>query len=388
MKQSLFSVIRLFLTGLILLMVFSHGDADGGAYKIPEPNSNNGQKWRIGYMEGGPYENYQSVFRAFIDQLMENGWIKESALPVPSNPAETRTLWEWLASGSRSAYLEFPADAFWSGNWNQKRREENASRAIKRFNKKGDIDLMLAFGTWAGLDLANNDHKTATMLFSTSNPVRAGIVKNEKDTGYDHFHVRIDSDRYKRQIRLFHNIIGFEKLGIAYQNTPDGRTYAALDDVRDVARELDFEVVECFYPRQPANSLKEKQTVLECHRKLAPRIDAFYLTEQTGVNLHNLRDLLVPFFKYQIPTFAQRRTYEVKRGVLMSLAQIDFKRRAGFHAQIFSRILNGEKPRNLPLFFEDTQEIAINLETARIIEIDLPLELMAGAKEIYDHIEE
>lgn len=352
---------RLIVAGLVLLAAFTHAAAGSGEYQILEPALNNGKKWRIGYMEGGPYENYQALLKAFAKVLMETGWITETPFPKPLNPSETQTIWDWLASDVQSGYLDFAADAYWTDDWDKKRRQINKTNAIKRLNEKRDIDLMLAFGTWAGMALANNDHSTPTMLFSASDPIRAGIIKSARDSGYDHLHARVDPDRYKRQIRLFHQIFGFKKLGIAYQDTPDGRTYAALDDLKDVARELDFKVIECFFPRQIAYSREEKNTLLECHRKLAARIDAFYLTEQTGVNRDNLHELLIPFFKHQIPTFAQRRTYEARYGVLMSLAQIDFARRAKFHGCIFSKILHGSKPRDLPQIFKDDQEIAINL---------------------------
>jgi ABC-type uncharacterized transport system substrate-binding protein len=128
--------------------------------------------------------------------------------------------------------------------------------------------------------------------------------------------------------------------------------------------------------------------MVECYQKLAPDIDAFYITAHVGVNIKNLPKLLAPLLKYNVATFSQNRTDEVKHGVLMSLAKQDFQHFGRFHAEIFARILNGAKPRDLPQVFESPQEIAINLETARRIGFRFPRDSLAGAKEIYNHIEQ
>ena len=90
---------------------------------------------------------------------------------------------------------------------------------------------MLAFGTWAGLDLANNLHKTDTMVISASNAILSGIIKSVGDSGYDHVHAWIDPDKTKRQLRLLHKIIGFKRLGLAYENNKIGKSYAELDEM-------------------------------------------------------------------------------------------------------------------------------------------------------------
>ncbi len=97
-------------------------------------------------------------------------------------------------------------------------------------NKK-DIDLLLAFGTWAGQDFANHQHVTPTMVISASNAVKAGVIKSVEDSGYDHVHAWIDPKKSERQVRLFHDIIKFKRLGLAYEDDLDGRSYAAVDDV-------------------------------------------------------------------------------------------------------------------------------------------------------------
>lgn len=371
-----------------LFLLFSAGfAADSCSDPTPGPKTNGGKPWRIGYMEGGPYHEYQAILKAFAANLAEAGWIEKHKSPSTSDDKETLAIWSWLASDVRSEYLEFAEDAYWSSEWDSEIHKKNTATAIARFNTKNDIDLMLAFGTWTGSGLANNLHSVPTMIFASSDPVRSEIVTSVEDSGFDHIHARLDPTKYERQIKLFHGIIGFKKLGIAYLDTDDGEAYAGISDIKRVARKIGFETVECVCQREKAYSTAEKQRLVNCHWDIAPRIDAFYLTMQTGVNLKNLPALLEPFFKHQVPTFAQGRTFEVKHGVLMSLAQSDFMSIGKFHADIFSRILNGSKPRDLPQRHEDNQEIALNLETARRIGFHFPIEIVAGASKVYRRIE-
>ena len=378
-----------FVQCLTLLIIFGINpvgySADMGSAMKPVKKSD-GTRWRIGYMEGGPYHDYQSVLKAFIKQLAKTGWIEQAMFPKSVNDRETLTLWNWLCHDIKSDFLEFVPDAYWSADWDDQKRVQNKNDAIQRLNECKEIDLMLAFGTHAGVDLANNDHAVNTMLFSSADPIGSGIVKSASDSGYDHFHTRVDPYRYQRQLRLFHEIVGFKKLGVAFSDTRERRTYAALDDIHKVSKELNFQVIECAYSDIKAYSEEEKQALLDCHRKLAIQCDAFYVTFQNVVNNDNLRDLLKPFFEHKIPTFAQGRTFEVQQGVLMSLASMNFEDLAKFHVQIMTRILNGEKPRDIPQLYESKMEIAINLETAKKIGFHFPMDILAGAREIYENI--
>ena len=104
---------------------------------------------------------------------------------------------------------------------------------------------MIAMGTWAGKDLANNRHHTPMMVLSTSDPIGSGIIKSVEDSGLDHVHARVDPYRYERQVRIFHDLVTFKKLGVAYEDSVIGRSYAAVEMIENVAKERNFEVFHC-----------------------------------------------------------------------------------------------------------------------------------------------
>jgi ABC-type uncharacterized transport system substrate-binding protein len=350
------------------------------------PDTNKGKRWRIGYHEGGAYGDYQKVFIATMQALMAMGWIEKIEIP-PQEGEQTKDLWNWLASNAKSKYIEFVKDAHYSANWDKKLRKSMNEEIIDRMNRKKDIDLIIAAGTWAGQDLANNRHKTPTIVISTSNPLSSGIIKSLEDSGYDHVHARMNPYRYERQVRIFHDIIGFKKLGIAYENSPSGRVYAALDKVEMIAKERGFEIVSCYSLDEVPDVKVSEKSVGKCFQQLGKKVDAIYVTIQNGVNKRSVPGLVKITNLDRIPTFAQSGSHEVKYGFLMSISKENLQPLGRFHAETIAKVLNGAKPRQLPQLFEGPVAIAINLKTAQIIGFDPPVDVLAVADEIYREIE-
>lgn len=348
------------------------------------PLTNNGKKWRIGYYEGGPYINYPVNLRTIAKGLHELGWMETISIDEKIDPTDSKTVWDEL-SKANSEYIQFVSDAYWSANWNKKVRVENTKNAIKRL-QSGDIDFMIAMGTWAGQDLANNNHSVPTMVVSTSDPVLSNIVKSVEDSGYDHVHAKCDPTRYIRQVKLFHNMVGFKKLGIVYENTVEGRTYAALADVENVAREKGFELIKCEAPFSGVEEKKAVEAVIRCHEQLAPKVDAVYVTVHRGIVGQYMPEIMAPLFENKIPTFSMRGPDEVKSGVLLCISRGGFVAVGRYHAEIMAQIFNGAKPRELDQVFLDPKLIAINLKTAEIINYIIPPEFLKVTDEIYKEI--
>ena len=235
------SVQRIFFWLIIVLITGYHLQAiaaDKGHFTT-KPTTNNGQKWRIAYYEGGPYIDYKLIFSETIKALMKMGWIEEEPLPLSAGE-ETANLWNWLATNAKSKYLTFVKDAHYSANWEDDERAKTVKTILKRLNSERDIDLIIAMGTWAGKDLANGSHHTNTMVVSASDAISAGIIKSTEDSGFNHVHAYVDPNRFERQVKFFHEMIGFRKLGVIYENTVTGRSYAAIDTVERIAKEQSF----------------------------------------------------------------------------------------------------------------------------------------------------
>ncbi len=349
------------------------------------PITNSDKPWRIGYYEGGPYIEYQKVLTATVKGLMDLCWIETQKIPNQEGE-QTDALWKWLTTNLNSDYIEFVNNGHYSAGWEDESRENLKQQVIQRLAKKQDIDLMIAMGTWAGQDLANNKHSTNTLILSSSDPIASGIIKSIDNSGFKHVHATVDPDRYERQLRVFHDITGFKKLGIAYEDTQNGRSYAAMDTIKSLSEEIGFSIVPCHTKSDIKDIRFAEHSVVRCFQQLVETADAIYVTEQGGVTKNTLPVLVQTANRHHIPTFSQSGSEEVKHGILASLSQANFKFFGEFHATTAAQIFNGAKPSELNQHFKEPPRMAVNLKTAEIIGFNPPLLLLGASDEIYQEI--
>jgi ABC-type uncharacterized transport system substrate-binding protein len=345
-----------------------------------------GGKWRIAYVEGGTYENYQKVLKSFVRGLENLGWLQAGETFHKTRFPDERALWAWLSQNASSDYLEFVPDAFWSANWEDEARERNREEAIARLSGRGGIDAVIAMGTWAGQDLANDRHSIPVIVCQSSDAVRAGIVKSARYSGRAHVFALCDPARYKRQVSIFHDIVGFRKLGVAFEDSPTGRVYAAIEDVRDVSRQQGVELIECHATTNTPDSAQAVASYRACYERLAAEADAVLITHSMTVTPRTMPELFEPLLDAKVPTFAQMGSEAVRRGALLSLSQTDFQAIGMFYARTLAQILRGASPGSLLQVFEDPPVLAINMETAKRIGFNPPSDILAESEEVFTSI--
>ncbi len=346
-----------------------------------------GSKWRIGYLEGGQFPDYEVITKATVRGLIALGWMQPLDLPPQNNP-EAGGFWRWLAANAKSDHLEFVADAYYApGDFDRDRRAAVRAELIERLNAKRDIDLVIAMGTWAGQDLAQDDHAVPSIIGSTSDPIKAGIIPNADDSGRDHIHAKVEPERYQRQLRLFNDIVPFGRLGVVYEDSAEGRTFGGVGAVEEVARERGFEVVACHAPFNNVTPEEAQAGAERCYGEVAGKVDAVYVTVHRGITKDSLPRIVQRLTAAKAPSFSMLGSSEVRKGVLMSIAQADFSYVGQFHAEVIAKVFNGAKPRQLAQRWADPAKIAINLKTAQQIGFDPPVDILLAADEIYEEIQ-
>ncbi len=341
-----------------------------------------GAKWRIGYFESGDYSEYPRTLRVTVEGLQKLGWL---SLPAMPDGLSGRQMWEFLADNARSDTLEFVRDAWWQpGNFDAAQRPAVREAIKQRLSTRRDIDLIIAMGTWAGQDMAAMGTPVPTIVASTSDAIGARIARSAQDSGQDNLHARVQPERYQRQVRLFHEIVPFKRLGLVYEDSPEGRTYSAVEAVEQVAREQHFEVLTCNAPSNGIPPEVATRNAMECYAKLAPQVDAAYVTVHRGVTPASIDTVAEILRQARVPSFSMLGSEEVKHGLLLSLAQADYSYVGLFYAETMARIFNGAKPRDLSQVWIDPAKIALNLETARVIGFDPPVDILLAADEVYE----
>ncbi len=376
MKKCLILFITLITTAILMGEVSSKP----GAVKSTK-------QWRVGYYQGGEYVDYQMNFLGILQGLKELDWIEYDEIPESIRNGEVKDMWAWLGKSVKSDYLVFAQDAFWDANWEQDTREKLREEILRRLgDEERKLDLMFAAGTWAGLDIVNDRHDTPTIVFSTSDPVQSGIIPSYDSNRYDHTFVVCFPYRFRAQLQIFHEIVGFHRLGVVYEDTETGRSYASLATIHEMAQEYDFEVIEEHCVQDRPDKEQTLKDLIACHKRLAPRIDAMYLTEFETMEPKNMEILLHPFFEYKIPTFSQSGIEEVPYGVLMSLGSEDPVYVGRFVAKTIGRILNGATPGKQENRFNSPPRLSINMETARRIGFDVPMDVLEMSDNVYNEI--
>ncbi len=342
-----------------------------------------GRPWRIGYLQSGHYAEYPKTLAAIAEGLRRLGWLQ---LPddMPKD-LDGQALWSWLASHARSTTLEFVADASWEpGDFDESLRVPTREAILQRIRAQRDLDLMLAMGTWAGQDMRAIGPPIPTVVASVSDPLAAGISDSARDSGRDNLTVRVEPERYQRQLRLFHDIVSFKTLGLVYEDSEAGRSYAALGAAQQVGRELGFSIESCDARSSNIPTDQAIHNAVECYRDLARRnVDAVYITSHRGVTPESIKDIAAILARAKIPSFSMAGSSEVRSGVLLSLAQADLSSVGLFQAEAIARIFHGALPRQLNQIWVDPPKIALNLSTARTIGFDPPVDILLAADEVY-----
>ncbi|MDR1857775.1 MAG: hypothetical protein LBR22_11605 [Desulfovibrio sp.] len=312
---------------------------------------------RIGYLEAGPYWVYKNIWNAFVNAMNEYDDMR----------------------------CTFPQDARFSPGWDPDGTRGLPEKARELMGRK-DLDLVVGMGTAAVKALlAANDGRLPILGMGMADPVAAGVVASADDSGTDNFTCRVSVDRLSSMFRAFHDVVRFKKLGIMYHDSLEGRTYTALDDAIAIASEMGFSLVI-------HDGLSAEESVQECRKGLEDLrqrgMDAFFVAPLNCFELDSdgLMPLLQTLMEWKIPTFSRGGSEHVKAGALMGVSTWDFDPVGTSLAEQAHAILDGAKPRSLPMRERFEPSIALNLAVAKIIDFHFPFELLVAADELLETI--
>ncbi len=353
------------------------------------------QKHNIGVVIYGIWEefpDYSEVFVGMINGLTEIGWIdpiEEAAFyydPEMRHIKEVIDIIEMIEVNEYSKYLNISRDLYFDLEWDTETARSQAFQNL--ISEDSAVDLIIALGTGPGQVFSGlDDLKIPVVADSISDPLGSGIIDSYEDSGQDFLTVRVDPDRYKRQIRMFYDVVGFESLGIIYEDTAEGRTYGAVNDVELIAQEKGFKVVHNtdVLPVDAGEEACEKQYLVAIN-ELCQEADSVYLGIVNGLSSRNLPNIMEIINGYKIPSFSMKGSAYVKQGVLFGVSESEEIATGIYNAKNIVQILRGKLPRTINQIFEHVPHIAINMAEATKIEYDIPIDIIASSDEIYTDI--
>jgi ABC-type uncharacterized transport system substrate-binding protein len=247
-----------------------------------------------------------------------------------------------------------------------------------------DVDLVIAFGGVAGKIFSGfKDYPVPVLVEGITDPVGSGIIYSVEDSGRDFLTCRVDPGQYQRQIQLFHDFVGFKRLGIIYGDGDYGRLYGAVHDVDLAASKIGFEVVRNTKVKEKLSPDTPK-LYLDALRDIVGKVDAVYLGASTALTEYGIAgEAAEILIDAKVPSFSLEGEIRVRDGVMLGVSSTESEKFGLYNAQKIIAMLAGESPRALNQKMEGVPSIVLNLGTARKIGRDIPLSVLSTIDQIY-----
>ena len=335
-------------------------------------------KLRIGYVESETFDNYSRQLSGIFAGFQKLG-IVESNYKVDLSEVDTKKIWNSICNNYTSDKIEFVEDMYFN------MKNVNESDYIKMANRD-DVDLIITMGTVAGKYFLTNETKNKFMVFACADPISGRIVKSETERYKDNSFAHIDRTRYERQIRAGHNLFKFKRIGVVYQDTPEAFSYSAIDKLRKLSDELNFEVVEKHVIEAQNENDYDRyyEDLKQAYKELTNEgIDSLYITTATIEN-EKLMDLLdEDIYPNNIFTIAQTSEQQVEYGALIGFVINDGMEQGYFAASQIKSYLEGTPFNELEQVNDDTPKMALNYDIAKRIKLKIPMSTMLIIDSIY-----
>ena len=232
--------------------------------------------------------------------------------------------------------------------------------------------------------VANNDAalvakaatSTVPIVFATGgDPVGEGLVTSLNRPGGN-----------VTGVVFFNSLIGAKRLELLHRIAPKATTIGMLVNPRGPTTEADRNNVQI-----AAQAIGQQLVILDVNSEgdIEPAFatlvqrGAGALFVGTGAFLNSYREKLVALAaRHALPASYVSREAVVAGGLMSYAPSItDSFHQAGLYA---GRILNGERPADLPVVQSTKFEFVINLKTAKTLGLDVPAQLLALADEVIE----
>ena len=298
---------------------------------------------RIGYLCPESPELFTSRLKAFHEGLGEIGFVEGRNVVIN---------YQW----AEGQYARLPA---------------LAADLVAR-----DVDVIVAPGGAPVALAAKDTGTTKTIVFEMGgDPVQLGVVDSLSRPGGNITGVSsLSVDVSPKRLELMHELLPtVAKLAVA-ANPTSPTANSQLQRLRSAAESLGLHL-------QVLNASMEKEfeSVFSAVGQESASGLVFTSDPYFAFRSGQLAELAM---KYRVPAITQSRDFP-NAGGLMSYGG-DFTqshRRAGVYA---GRILNGEKPSDLPVQLVTKVELFVNLKAAKMLGVEFSTSLISGADEVIE----
>ena len=320
--------------------------------------------------------------------LEEAGWITEGSISFTVEKIEKEKMYvdemyRILQETNLGPFIEFSPGACYYLAYEE---EDEIAADLEKRVREGDIDLVIATGTSAGVFVKGLNLEVPMIDFSATDPVASGIIDSATDgSGDPDIWAQVEPSLPLRQLKYYHSIKPFDSLGVIIYGD---ETISGVPDIEKSAEEIGFSLTKYNIEEQPRETQAEKEKYYELVEEEILRIteegiDAFFLTVDLINDMEYLMPLLSHFYDKGIPVYLMDDVSVVEAGALMLISANDMENVGRFVADVIARTLNGAEAGSLPCVYTSAPSIYVNYDIARKIQYPLSFEFLAACDQIF-----
>ncbi len=239
-------------------------------------------------------------------------------------------------------------------------------------------DLLMAIATPSAQAVAQANSKAPAdmqrpfLFTAVTDPVAAGLVSDIEAPGGLTTGVSdlLPLDKHIEMVLTY--MPNLKKLGILY-NAGEANSKANVEGIKKIGEEKGFEVVEA--------TASKTADVYQAAKSLVGRVDAVFIpTDNTIVSA--LESVIKVGVQNKLPIFAAD-VDSVKRGAIAAMG-FDYYKHGYQTGGMAERIMNGEKPADMPVEFQVDLELHINKNYSAQMGVTPPEVLLQKATKIYE----
>lgn len=232
------------------------------------------------------------------------------------------------------------------------------------------VELIYVFGTIATQTVLNEFKDIPVVFNAVNRPVAAGIIQSWDCSGNNATGAS-NQVPVENQLKALKKVVKFKRLGIIY-NPREPNSRIQRDIASGLQQRMNFTLIDfkIAYPSDMAAVLPQ----------LKNSVDAVFIPADSL--MISLGDDLSPWItEFKLPSLATVETMVVNHGLLLGL-QPSYYQLGQLAAEKAKRILKGEHPSNIPSSRLDYFQISVNMNTARKINVQIPISILVIANKI------
>jgi len=294
------------------------------------------RSFNLGYFEAGPYAAHSLLRREFYDQL-------EQILPDDYK------------------FVTVP-QGFRSAQW----MRDTCRIMAKQLVDEKSVDIVIAMGPWVVHDLLEAGFDRPIIAMHQFDPGLEGLLDEDGRPIVSNLTVHSRPVGLYEELTILSRLIDVKRLGVLYFPSANERD-TVLSEFKAIGDQLGFEIVSA-----EGFNIYGTYAYFKSFNELDKDIDALYLPPLWALDQTALSQFLERAVEEKIPTFTSEGKLLVERGGFATASFFSIISEARFNAAKAVRIMQGELPEDLPVFFRGGLGLAVNNGTALKCGIELP----------------